>query len=96
MQVPVLMIPSLLPTPLPESLDISYYICDRYPSLLPATHKEEIAKLLHDLHDINFFSLSFEKGPPVAHGNRAAVMALLAKPGISPQYEKALKHKLEM
>jgi glutathione S-transferase len=83
-QVPVLVNPGVLSIPITESIDISYYICARYPSLLPVEHKDQITKLLHDLHEVNYFSLSFY------------LQRLLATPGLSARYIEALKYKLKV
>jgi glutathione S-transferase len=95
-QVPVLVNPGVLSIPITESIDISYYICARYPSLLPVEHKDQITKLLHDLHEVNYFSLSFYQGPPVARWTEAYVQRLLATPGLSARYIEALKYKLKV
>jgi glutathione S-transferase len=73
MQVPVLANAAVLGTPIADSLEITWYIADRYPSLAPAEHKEDIDHLLRDLHALNYFSLSFEGSRmfPLASGLRS-------------------------
>src|SRR6266536_361321 len=43
-----------LSEPLTDSLDITYYLCDLYPNLAPAEHKEVIYRLLKELHQIQY------------------------------------------
>jgi hypothetical protein len=95
-QVPVLTHPTGLSAPMPDSLAITMFLADRYPSLIPPTHGEEIRQLLNDLHSINYFSLSFPGRPQVANGFKAAVLKRLDRPGISQRYLTALKYKLEV
>jgi len=77
-----------------ESLDITYYIAEHYLSLLLEEKKDQIIELLRELHDINYFSLSFGNKPAAANAQKAAVEEKLARPGISEQYRKALEYKL--
>ncbi|KUL87831.1 hypothetical protein ZTR_03134 [Talaromyces verruculosus] len=95
-QVPVLTHPTELSAPMPDSLAITMFLADRYPSLIPPTHGEQIHQLLNDLHSINYFSLSFPGRPQVASGFKAAVLKRLDRPGISQRYLTALKYKLEV
>lgn len=96
MQVPVLTYPILLPSPIPDSLEITYYIATQYPSLIPDNHKAQIIELLKELHSINYFSLSFGSRPASADAQKAAVEQKLAQTGISEKYRKALEYKLTM
>jgi glutathione S-transferase len=57
-QVPVLTSP-VLPTPLADSLDITKYLIQQYPSLVPEAYKEQILDLLEKLHQISYFSLTY-------------------------------------
>ena len=95
-QVPVLDHPSKLPKPMPDSLDITYYITTQYPNLIPENIKDDIVELLNELHSINFFSLSFGSNPAAATPQKTSVEAKLAQPGISEKYRKALEYKLMM
>ncbi len=79
---------------MPESFDITYFIADRYPSLLPTENKDQIRELLNELHDVNYFSLSFGSKPAAAKAQKIAVEQKLAQPGISEKYRKALEYKL--
>ncbi|KIY04204.1 uncharacterized protein Z520_00897 [Fonsecaea multimorphosa CBS 102226] len=93
-QVPVLYSPALLKKPIADSLEITEYMAERYPSLIPKEHEQLIRRLLVDLHALNFFSLSFPGRPTVAAGMKAAVVRRLQMPGISERYREALKFKL--
>ncbi|KAE9379703.1 hypothetical protein N431DRAFT_398147 [Stipitochalara longipes BDJ] len=93
-QVPVLKHPGLLIKPIPDSLDITYYIAKQYPSLIPEDKKDQIIELLQELHNINYFSLSFGSRPAAVNAQTAAVNERLAQPGISEKYRKALEYKM--
>jgi hypothetical protein len=66
--------------------------------LIPESHKEEITALLKELHELNYFSLSFAEfgGPRVAAGLAAAVERFLQDPNISDRYRSALEFKREV
>ena len=93
-KVPVLV--STTTKSLPETLAITKYIAQFYPSMIPACFEERINALLEDLHDINFFTLTFSERPDVARNFKASVQKLLAKDNISDRYREALKFKLEV
>lgn len=78
-----------------DSVDITHYLSNFYPSLIPSAQKDQITKGLHDLHALNYFSLSFPGRDHVAQGFKAAVEKRLAG-NISERYREALKYKLEM
>jgi glutathione S-transferase len=84
-----------LDKPIADSLDITHYLSNFYPSLIPASHKDRITKGLKDLHALNYFSLSFPGRGHVAQGFKTAVMKRLGGE-ISERYREALKYKLEM
>lgn len=88
--------PVLLSKPMPESLDITYYIAKQYPSLLPDSRVDQIVELLNELHDINFFALTFGSTPVVPTAKKVAVEEKLAQPGISEKYRQALEDKKKM
>ena len=94
-QVPALTSSSLA-TPITDSLDITYYIAERYPTLMPPEHKQSIIDLLGDLHEINYFSLSFGDKPERAKGQAKAIRDRIADPTISSEYRNALEYKLSM
>ncbi|KAI0168079.1 hypothetical protein BJ166DRAFT_521413 [Pestalotiopsis sp. NC0098] len=92
-QVPVLTNKPLLPEPMPESVDISYYICAWYPRLLPREHEAVIRSLVHELHEINYGVLTFGLGSQHPTRLAAKVEELLCQPEISDAYRHALEHK---
>ena len=81
--------------PIADSLEITHYLSNFYPSLIPTSHKERITKGLQDLHALNYFSLSFPGRDHVAQGFKAAVVKRLGG-DISERYREALKYKLGM
>lgn len=89
MQVPVLT-SEALDRPLPDSLDITFYIAERYPRLLPEAHEQKIKGLLQELHALNYFSLSFGAQPQVAENMLAALDKRL-KGNISEWYRETLE-----
>jgi hypothetical protein len=94
--VPVLCNPELLPKPLPDSLAITIYTAGRHRSLLPAANKDQILRLLRELHGINYFSLTFGKKPAAALGMKSAIEKVMAQPDLSDRYQDALRFKLQM
>lgn len=96
LQIPVLDVKK--GTPIQDSLKITHFIAERYPNLIPDSHREEITALLKDLHEVNYFSLSFAKlgGAHVAAGLAAAVEKILQNPDISDRYRSALEFKREV
>ena len=86
--------PTLLKAPIPDSLEMTFYMSTRYPDLIPAEHEAQIRQFLVDLHALNYFSLSFPGREHVAQGFREAVLRRLAAPNISDRYRKALEFKL--
>jgi glutathione S-transferase len=84
-----------LDKPIADSLDITHYLSNFYPSLIPTSQKEQITKGLQDLHALNYFSLSFPGRDHVAQGFKTAVFKRLSGE-ISERYREALKYKLEM
>jgi glutathione S-transferase len=84
-----------LDKPITDSLEITFFLAERYPSLIPESHKKEITKLLVDLHALNYFSLSFPGREHVAEGFKQNVFKRLAADAdISPRYRDALTYKL--
>jgi hypothetical protein len=82
-----------LTTPLTSSLDISYWLCTKYPRLMPRKHELIIRRILVDLHGIEALSLSTDRsgGFPCP-----AVDSLLAKSTLSTGYREALQRKREL
>lgn len=83
-------------SPLTESLDITYFLAEHYPGLCPERHIDQIKSLLAELHDINYFSLTYTHKPQRAADMEGAVIKVLAKSDLSEHYRKALEYKLEM
>ena len=80
--------------PIPESVDITYYIANQYPSLLPKEHEDEIKRLLEALHHINFFSLTFT-GKQDGPRSRIAQLQRLLQGNISDKYRVAIERKIQ-
>ena len=76
-------------------MDITHFVMERYPRLLPEAHKTEIMALLADLHALNFFSLSFPGRPQAAQGLSKAITDRM-EGDISDKYRKLLEYKLTM
>ena len=95
-KVPVLSNPTAFSFPLSQTAAISAYIAERYPSLLPGEHALEIKKLTDEMHELNFFSLSFRGSPELAKGFADAALRRLDDGSISEEYRKALEYKLMM
>ncbi|OAP54847.1 hypothetical protein AYL99_11295 [Fonsecaea erecta] len=93
-QVPVLGSPVAFSFPLAQTTAISAYVSERYPALLPKAHAETIEKSLKQMHDLNFFTLSFLKSPKLASGFADVALKRLARNDISEEYRKALEYKL--
>lgn len=91
--VPALTNNALLPKPLHETLDISWYLCHWYPSLLPQERETEIRGLIRELHEIGFPVLTF--GPKDHHALDLDedVKKILSRTDISDEYRKALEYK---
>ncbi|OAP60325.1 hypothetical protein AYL99_05327 [Fonsecaea erecta] len=81
---------------LTESVDITYFLAGRFPSLCPPHLAEPIRRLLAELHDINYFSLTYTRKPQRASDMENAVLTRLADPEISTRWRKALEFKLEV
>lgn len=81
---------------IPDSVDITYFIADRHPSLLPSEKEEAIRKLMSDLHAINFFSLTFTDKPQMQQQSASFLEAKLStESDMSEQYRKAIQNKIE-
>ncbi|KAF9885394.1 hypothetical protein FE257_013012 [Aspergillus nanangensis] len=92
-QVPVLA-SAELKRPIADSLEITFFLAEHYPSLIPDSHREQIVSLLKDLHSLNYFSLSFTGRAGVADMFKKSVLDRLNTPGISRRYRDALTFKL--
>lgn len=81
---------------IPDSVDITYFFADRYPSLLPSDNSENLRRLMSDLHAINFFSLTFTGKPQMQQGSADFLENKLASEnGMSGRYRKAIEEKIE-
>ncbi|KAI2473607.1 hypothetical protein F4781DRAFT_419384 [Annulohypoxylon bovei var. microspora] len=91
--VPVLVNEKVLDKPMAESVDISYYIADWYPTLLPPQHKQVIEELMHELHEISYKLLTF--GTQTKYPNSAFdwMRGQIERTDISDEYRKALEYK---
>ncbi len=79
-----------------ESIDITYCLGGPCPNLFPENQVEQIKQLLEELHEINYFSLTYTHAPQRASDMVNAVQTVLSKPNISSRYREALNHKLEL
>ncbi|KAI1382393.1 hypothetical protein F4677DRAFT_401821 [Hypoxylon crocopeplum] len=91
--VPVLVNDKVLDKPMPESVDISFYISDWHPSLLPPQHKQVIEELVHELHDISYKLLTFGTKTKYPSMNIDYIRGQIKRTDISTAYRKALEHK---
>ncbi|KJZ71915.1 hypothetical protein HIM_08671 [Hirsutella minnesotensis 3608] len=92
-QVPVLVNKGALGAPMPQTLDISWYLCDWYPDLLPREHEAQIRRLLEELHAINYAVLTFGPDAALLRGSMGRVDGLLGRRDISAAHREALELK---
>ncbi|KAL2826667.1 hypothetical protein BDW59DRAFT_62939 [Aspergillus cavernicola] len=83
-KVPTLTSKSLA-SPLTDCLSVVYWICEQCPRLLPEAHREEICRLLSELHE-NFEEYS---------SPNPAVEDFLTNHDITPTHRQALQYKRE-
>jgi hypothetical protein len=76
-------------------MKITEYILERYPRLIPTAYKDETDRYLHQLHDINYFSLSFSGKPQIMQQVQAKIRTMMHETE-STIYRKALDYKLSM
>ena len=81
---------------MPDSLDITFWLTEYYPDLIPIESEALIRQYLAELHALNYFSLSFPGRDHVAKGFETAVQRRLDDPDTSDHYRKALEFKLSM
>lgn len=92
--VPALANTTLLgPMPMAESRDISLYIAEWYPSLLPEEHRDAILDLLAENGAINFTVLTFGPANKTPDMYLAKAKEILTQPDISDEYRQALEVK---
>lgn len=81
-------------TPITDSLDISYWLCNLLPHLLPLEHEPTIRRLLRDLHAIEGISVTIRRRDgPEEDLIDPCVDDALARDDISPEYRQALEAK---
>jgi hypothetical protein len=78
---------------MPDSLDMTLFIALNYPDLAPISHKWQIKQFLTDLHELNYFSLSFSARPVVGLATLKKVEDRLMNTNISDVYRKLLESK---
>jgi glutathione S-transferase len=93
--VPVLANERVLDKPMAETVPISWYLCDWYPSLLPKEHEGAIRELIEELHAINYHVLTFGLKSPIKAACLARGQEILAKTDVSAEYRRALEAKLD-
>jgi glutathione S-transferase len=96
LQVPVLGSDAAFDFPMAQTTAISEYITARYPALSPPKHATKISEMVHKMHELNFFTLSFRGSPELAPGFTKAALKRLEDKTISDRYRKALEYKLMM
>lgn len=82
-------------SPMADTLEITYRFADSYPDLLPAAHEEEIKSLLHEMHQISFFSLTFAGRPEGAQSDRYALEQSLKSDDVRGEYRALIEKKIE-
>lgn len=90
-QVPALTSASLA-SPLVESYDISKWLCEKQPELIPSEHRETIQSLMDKLYDFHAKTLTIGSDEK-KHGipNRAA--ELLEQKDLTEPHRRALEMK---
>lgn len=83
-----------LEKPLPDSLEITFYLTELFPDLMPSAHKEDVIRSLKELHDLNFFSLSYEGHHAMTQGVVGAIRSKM-QGEVSQRYKDALNYKLQ-
>lgn len=88
---------STLPKSLTDSLDITIFLAERYLPILVPTHlSDQIRPLLDELHDINYFSLTYTNKEDRVAEMQGALRGACSDPNISDRHRKALEDKLEV
>ncbi|KIX06621.1 uncharacterized protein Z518_04597 [Rhinocladiella mackenziei CBS 650.93] len=93
-QVPLLLGPQSVK--LDDSLDITRFLSERYPQLLPSAHRDSINELLNELHQVWFVSLSFTAEDGRSEGLVKMILHLIEEPTTSEKYKTALQRKLQL
>ncbi|OQV08105.1 Glutathione S-transferase, domain-containing protein [Cladophialophora immunda] len=94
-QVPALVNKAVLPKPIADSMEITYYLFELYPSLCPPQHAATIRELIQELHGISFLALAFFKPRHQAWIKNITSYTdeRLARADISVEYRNALEWK---
>ncbi|KAL2209033.1 hypothetical protein CC79DRAFT_1332255 [Sarocladium strictum] len=90
-QVPSLTSP-LLPANLTDSRDISNWLCEQQPLLVPAEHRVSINKLMDQLYAFHAMALSIPDKDRI-YGVPNVAAAMLERSDISEQHRRALEMK---
>lgn len=90
-QVPALTSPSL-PAPITDSRDISKWLCDQQPLLVPAEHRETIDRLIEALYAFHAMAVSIPEKDRI-HGVPNVAAAMLERSDISEKHRRALEMK---
>lgn len=94
--VPVL-VGKALETSLTDSLDITIFLAERYlPTLMPAHLVDQIRSLLDEVHDINYFSLTYTHKEDLVLEMENAMKEACALPNMTDRHRRALESKLEV
>lgn len=91
--VPALANNVLFDKPMVESTNISWYIVEWYPQLLPTEHESEIRELLDELHQINAGILTMGPDGKVPRLLLDKTRSLLKQEDISGEYRELLTFK---
>lgn len=91
--VPALVNDALFSKPLLESTNISWYLAEWYPQLLPGEHESEIRDLMGELHRIQAGVLTVGPGGKVVKLLLAKTRELLGQEDISEEYRVLLTDK---
>lgn len=92
-QVPVLLGPG--DVKITDSLEITHFLAERYPQLIPQAQKDIIVPLLDELHQVWFVSLSFTAAEGRGAGIVLQIQEIMAKPTSSESYKATLQKKLQ-
>ena len=76
-------------------LDITFHLCELYPSLVSSQHRNGTTTLSKELHEIRYFSLTSTAADKRMEVIIAQIPMRLAAEGISEEYREALESKKE-
>lgn len=80
---------------LPDSRDITFKFAECYPQLMPTQHAGEIRDLLNELHEIDYYSLTFTGKYMFPCGTIASLLERRNGGDISVRYRHALDSKID-